>query len=66
MLSYTAIRGENMVEKIIKDIKLIKYLTNRNDSYLTIQYNIRNKRAWFKTESMIKRKPISLSRVIDL
>ena len=66
MLSYTAIRGENMVEKIIKDRKLIKYLTNRNDSYLTIQYNIRNKRAWFKTESMIKRKPISLSRVIDL
>ena len=55
-----------MVEKIIKDRKLIKYLTNRDDSYLTIQYNIRNKRAWFKTESMIKRKPICLSRVIDL
>lgn len=55
-----------MVEKIIKDKNLIKILTNRDDKYLIIQYNLRNKRAWFKTESMIKRKPICLSRVIDL
>lgn len=55
-----------MVEKIIKDKNVIKSLTNRDDNYLIIQYNIKNKRAWFKTESMIKRKPIGLSRVIDL
>ena len=55
-----------MVEKIIKDKNIIKALTNRDDKYLIIQYNLRNKRAWFKTESMIKRKPILLSRVIDL
>lgn len=55
-----------MVEKIIKDKNIIKSLTNRDDNYLIIQYNTKNKRAWFKTESMVKRKPILLSRVIDL
>lgn len=55
-----------MVEKVITDKKLIRYLTNRNDDKLIIQYNIKNKRAWFKTESMQKRKPIALSRVIEL
>lgn len=55
-----------MVEKVITDKNVIKSLTNRDDNYLIIQYNIRNRRAWFKTESMIKRKPIGLSRVIDL
>ena len=55
-----------MVEKIIKDRELIYNLTRRKDNSLLIQYNIRNKRAWFKTETMIKRKPIALSRVIEL
>ena len=55
-----------MVEKIITNKNVIKSLTNRDDNYLVIQYNTKNKRAWFKTESMIKRKPIGLSRVIDL
>lgn len=55
-----------MVKKIITDKNLIKYLTNREDNYLVIEYNTRNKRAWFKTESMQKRKPIALSRVIAL
>ena len=54
-----------MIKKIIKK-NLIKYLTNREDNYLVIEYNVRNKRAWFKTESMQKRKPIALSRVIEL
>lgn len=55
-----------MVEKVITDKKVIKSMTNRDDNYLIIQYNLKNKRAWFKTESMVKRKPILLSRVIDL
>ena len=55
-----------MVKKIITDKNLIKYLTNREDEYLVIEYNIRNKRAWFKTETTPKRKPIALSRVIEL
>lgn len=55
-----------MIKKIITDKKLIRYLTNREDNYLVIEYNVRNKRAWFKTESMQKRKPIALSRVIEL
>ena len=55
-----------MIKKIITDKNLIKYLTNREDNYLVIEYNVRNKRAWFKTESMQKRKPIALSRVVEL
>lgn len=55
-----------MVKKIITDKNLIKYLTNREDEYLVIEYNMRYKRAWFKTESMPKRKPISLSRLTFL
>ena len=55
-----------MVEKIIKDKNIIKYISNRDDEYLVIQYNVKNKRAWFKTNTMPKRKPILLSRVIDL
>lgn len=55
-----------MVKKIITDKKLIKYLTNREDNYLVIEYNIRNKRAWFKTESMPKRKVIDINRVVNL
>ena len=55
-----------MVRKIITDKKLIRYLTNREDDYLVIEYSTRYKRAWFKTESMPKRKTIALSRVIEL
>lgn len=55
-----------MVKKIITDKNLIKYLTNREDEYLVIEYNTRYNRAWFKTESMPKRKPIALSRIITL
>ena len=66
MLSYIANKGENMVEKIIKDKNIIKYISNRDDEYLILQYNVKNKRAWFKTNTMPKRKPICLSRVIDL
>jgi len=55
-----------MVRKIITDKNLIRYLTNRNDNYLIIEYSLRFKRAWFQTETMFKRKPIDLSRVVDL
>ena len=55
-----------MVEKLIKDKKVIKEVTNRSDKILLIQFNLKNKRAWFKTESMLKRKAIALSRVINL
>ncbi len=55
-----------MVEKIIKDKNIIKYISNRDDEYLILQYNVKSKRAWFKTNTMSKRKPILLSRVIDL
>lgn len=55
-----------MVEKVIIDKNIIRSITNRNDRYLVIQYNLKNKRAFFKTENMLKRKPIELSRVIEL
>lgn len=55
-----------MVKKIITDKKLIKVLTNRSDNYLVVEYSIRFNRAWFKTETMLKRKAIALSRVVDL
>ncbi len=55
-----------MVEKIITDRNLIYQLTRKKDNKLIIQYNTKNKRAWFKTESMLKRKPIEIKRVINL
>ena len=58
--------GWGMIEKIIVDKDIIFKLTKKKDKHLIIQYNKRNRRAWFKTESMPKRKPIALSRVIEL
>lgn len=55
-----------MVRKIITDKKLIRALTNRSDKVLVIEYSMRYNRAFFQTESMPKRKPIALSRVIEL
>ena len=55
-----------MIEKIITDKSVIKSLINRETKYLIIQYNLKNKRAFFKTDKMSKRKPIDLSRVIEL
>lgn len=55
-----------MIKKIITDKNLIKYLTNREDNYLVIEYNVRNKRAWFQTDSMPKRKAIDINRVVNL
>lgn len=55
-----------MVEKIITDRDLIYQLTRKRDSKLVVQYNLKNKRAWFQTESMLKRKPIEIKRVINL
>ena len=55
-----------MVEKIITDRNIIYQLTRRKDTKLVIQYNERNKRAWFKTNTMLKRKPIEIKRVINI
>jgi len=55
-----------MVKKIITNKDLIKALTNRCDNILIIEYSLRYKRAWFKTETMLKRKAIDFSRVINL
>ena len=55
-----------MVEKIITDRNIIYQLTRRKDTKLVIQYNEGNKRAWFKTDTMLKRKPIEIKRVINL
>ena len=37
-------KGNNMIKKIITDKNLIKYLTNREDNYLVIEYNVINLR----------------------
>lgn len=55
-----------MVEKVITDKELIYKLTRKKDNQLIIQYNVKNKRAWFKTNTMLKRKPIEISRVVGL
>ena len=55
-----------MVEKTITDKSLIYKVTRRKDNRLVIQYNVRNKKAWFQTDSMLTKKPIEIKRVIDL
>ncbi len=55
-----------MVEKVITDREIIYKITKRKDSKLVIQYNPKNKRAWFQTDSMFKRKAIDINRVIFL
>lgn len=55
-----------MVEKRINDKDIIYRLTRRKDNILIIKYNIKNKRAWFQTESMPKRKAIDINRVVNL
>ena len=55
-----------MVEKTITDKALIYQLIRRKANRLTIQYNTRNKKAWFQTDAMLTRKPIEIKRVINL
>ena len=55
-----------MVEKVITDKSLIYQLTRRKDNKLIIQYNEKNKKAWFQTNSMLTKKPIEIKRVINL
>lgn len=59
-------KGNIMVEKIIYDKNVIYKLTRRDDDLLIIKYNIKNKRAWFQTDSMSKRKTIDINRVVNL
>lgn len=58
--------GRLVVEKVITDREIIYKITKRKDSKLVIQYNPKNKRAWFQTDSMFKRKAIDINRVIFL
>lgn len=55
-----------MVEKRINDKDIIYRLTRRKDNVLIIKYNLKNKRAWFQTNSMPKRKAIDINRVVNL
>lgn len=55
-----------MVEKVITDRNLVYKITRRKDKKLIIHYNLKNKRAWFQTDSMFKRKAIDINRVISL
>ncbi len=55
-----------MVEKRINDKNIIYRLTRRKDNILIIKYNMKNKRAWFQTNSMPKRKAIDINRVVNL
>lgn len=55
-----------MVEKRINNKEIIFKLTKRKDSILIIKYNLKNKRAWFQTDSMPKRKAIDINRVVNL
>ena len=55
-----------MVEKRINDKNIIYRLTRRKDNILIIKYNMKNKREWFQTNSMPKRKAIDINRVVNL
>lgn len=55
-----------MVEKRINDRDIIYRLTRKKDNILIIKYNLKNKRAWFQTNSMPKRKAIDINRVVNL
>ena len=55
-----------MVEKTITDKMLIYRIPRKKANKLIIQYNTRNKKAWFQTDGMLTRKPIEIKRVINL
>ena len=55
-----------MVEKRINNKDIIYRLTRRKDNILIIKYKMKNKRAWFQTNSMPKRKAIDINRVVNL
>ena len=55
-----------MVEKRINNKDIIYRLTRRKDNVLIIKYNMKNKRAWFQTNSMPKRKAIDINRAVNL
>lgn len=55
-----------MVEKRINDRDIIYRLTRKKNNILIIKYNLKNKRAWFQTDSMSKRKAIGINRVVNL
>lgn len=55
-----------MIEKIIVDPAVIKRIIgNRKADILYVCYNLKNNRAFFKTNYMIKRKPIYIGRILE-
>lgn len=55
-----------MTEKIIKDKNLIKKIIGKDAATLTIEYDKKLKKAYYKTNTMTKKLPIHVSRVKDL
>ena len=58
-----------MKEKLISDKNLIAKVVGslgRGAKTLLIQYDKKSKKAFYKTDTMIHRKPIHISRVKDL
>ena len=55
-----------MVELFITNQYLIRQLINKTACELKIKFNIRNKRAFFKTDKMNKFKSIDIERVKNL
>ncbi len=58
-----------MTEKIISDKDLITKIVGmlgKDAKTLLIQYDKKSKKAFYKTDTMIHRKPIHISRVKDL
>ena len=55
-----------MVELLITNQQLIKQIINRTTCELKVKINMKNKRAFFKTDRMSKYKAISMDRVKEL
>ena len=55
-----------MVELFITNQVLIKQIINRTACELRIKFNIKNNRAFFKTDRMSKYKAINIERIRDL
>ena len=45
---------------------LFHLLKNKGETIEMEKYNLKNKRAWFQTNSMPKRKAIDINRVVNL
>lgn len=55
-----------MVKKIILDKELIYKLIHQNCDVLVVKYNIKNRRAFYKTNFKEEYYPIEIERVINI